>query len=446
VRFGLRTRVALVFAVLSMVVAVLVASGIYLVSRSYLTNQRQSAGLTRALLDSRSVDAAIAGGTQPGEVLSQLPVVGASQALMRVGTVWYSRGSTVPTSGIPDSLIDLTLTEGGAQQTFMIGDQYYYAVGVYTRSGLYVELFPLTDLLDTLRNGALLLALLALGAFAVGGAIGRYVGGLLMRPLRRMGAGARRLADGDLTVRLPDTGDPDLDPISDSFNEMAVAVASRIERERRFVANVSHELRSPLTTVVATAELLEEHHDTFPPREARLVTSLATQSRRLTRILLDLLEIASVTARAPVQRDATDIAQLIEGALTGRNLETDLLHGDRPVVVTDARRVERVMANLIDNATRHGNGVRQILMIAGDGRVRIHVDDAGPGVDPEEVDRLFEPFARGTGVAERRVEGAGLGLAIVREQSEAIGGRVTVSASPFGGARFTLDLPAEVTP
>jgi two-component system sensor histidine kinase MtrB len=446
VRFGLRTRVALVFAVLSMVVAVLVASGIYLVSRSYLTNQRQSAGLTRALLDSRSVDAAIAGGTQPGEVLSQLPVVGASQALMRVGTVWYSRGSTVPTSGIPDSLIDLTLTEGGAQQTFMIGDQYYYAVGVYTRSGLYVELFPLTDLLDTLRNGALLLALLALGAFAVGGAIGRYVGGLLMRPLRRMGAGARRLADGDLTVRLPDTGDPDLDPISDSFNEMAVAVASRIERERRFVANVSHELRSPLTTVVATAELLEEHHDTFPPREARLVTSLATQSRRLTRILLDLLEIASVTARAPVQRDATDIAQLIEGALTGRNLETDLLHGDRPVVVTDARRVERVMANLIDNATRHGNGVRQILMIAGDGRVRIHVDDAGPGVDPEEVDRLFEPFARGTGVAESRVEGAGLGLAIVREQSEAIGGRVTVSASPFGGARFTLDLPAEVTP
>ena len=445
-RFGLRTRVALVFAVLSMVVAVLVASGIYLVSRSYLTNQRQSAGLTRALLDSRSVDAAIAGGTQPGEVLSQLPVVGASQALMRVGSVWYSRGSTVAPSDIPVSLIDLTLTEGGAQQTFVIGDQYYYAVAVYTRSGLYVELFPLSELLETLRNGALLLVLLALGAFVVGGAIGRYVGGLLMRPLRRMGAGARRLADGDLTVRLPDTGDPDLDPISDSFNEMAVAVASRIERERRFVANVSHELRSPLTTVVATAELLEEHHETFPPREARLVTSLATQSRRLTRILLDLLEISSVTARAPVQRDATDIASLIEAVLSGRNLETDILHGDRPVVVTDARRVERVMANLIDNATRHGHGVRQILMVAGDGRVRIHVDDAGPGVDPDEVERLFEPFARGTDVAERRVEGAGLGLAIVREQSGAIGGRVTVGVSPFGGARFTLDLPAEVTP
>lgn len=445
-RFGLRTRVALVFAVLSMVVAVLVASGIYLVSRTYLTNQRQSVALTRALADARSVDAGIAGGTQPGEVLSQLPVVGASQALMRVGSVWYSRGSTVSPADIPVSLIDLTLTEGGAQQTFVIGDEYFYAVAVYTRSGLYVELFPLRDLLETLRNGALLLVLLALGAFVVGGALGRYVGGLLMRPLRRMRAGAQRLAAGDLTVRLPDTGDPDLDPISDSFNEMAVAVASRIERERRFVANVSHELRSPLTTVVATAELLEEHHETFPPREARLVTSLATQSRRLTRILLDLLEISSVTARAPVQRDATDVAALIELVLTARNLETGLLLGDRPTVVTDARRVERVMANLIDNATRHGHGVRQILVVAGDGRVRIHVDDGGPGVHPDEVERLFEPFARGSGVAERRIEGAGLGLAIVREQAEAIDGWVTVSTSPFGGARFTLDLPWEVTP
>ena len=176
-----------------------------------------------------------------------------------------------------------------------------------------------------------------------------------MRPLRRMGAGAQRLAAGDLTVRLPDTGDPDLDPISDSFNEMAVAVASRIERERRFVANVSHELRSPLTTVVATAELLEEHHESFPPRRGPAGHQPGRPSpRRLTRILLDLLEISSVTASVPVQQDATDIAGLIEAVLVARNLRPGLLQGDRPIIVTDARRVERVMANLIDNATRHG--------------------------------------------------------------------------------------------
>ncbi len=445
-RFGLRTRVALVFAVLSMVVAVLVASLAYFVSRTYLTNQLQDTGVTRALLDARSVDAAVAGGTQPGEVLSQLPVVGNSQALMRVDSVWYSRGTTVAPSEIPESLIDLALREGGAEQTFAISDEYFYGIGVLTRSGLYVELFPLHELQDTLRNGALLLMVLALGSFLVGGAVGRYLGGRIMSPLRQLGSGATQLAGGDLSVRLPQHGDPDLDPISDSFNEMAAAVASRIDRERRFVANVSHELRSPLTTVVATAELLEAHRDTFGPREARLVTSLASQARRLTDILLDLLEISSVTAAAPVQRYATDIAELIQRVLAARNLDVGLLHGDRPVIVTDARRVERVVANLVDNANRHGGGVRQVLMLMTEGVVRIHVDDAGPGLAPDAAERLFEPFSRGPEAEERGVHGAGLGLAIVRDQSEAIGGTVTVGSSPFGGARFTLELPAMVRP
>jgi signal transduction histidine kinase len=445
VRFGLRSRVALVFAVLSMVVSLVVSAGLYLASRSYLLNQRQAEAQTRAVLDARSVDAAIAGGTQPGEALYQLPVVGSSQALMRVGRVWYSRGSSVSPADIPTSVIDMSLSTGGGQQRFAVGEQPYYGIAVYTRSGLYVELFPLSEFEEILDDARVGLVFLSLASFVIGGAIGRYLGGRLMRPLERLGDGARQLAAGDLSVRLPDTGDPDLDPISDSFNEMAVAVASRIERERRFVANVSHELRSPLTTVVGTAELLEQHRDSFPPREARLVTSLAGQARRLTRILLDLLEISSVTAAAPVQRDATDLAALAESVLVSRNLDPALVVGDRPVVVTDARRVERVLANLVDNAVRHGDGLRQVLVGAGSRRIRVHVDDAGPGIEGDS-DRLFEPFARGGRAEERRVQGAGLGLAIVREQAGAIGATVAVGRSPFGGARFTLDLPAEVAP
>lgn len=443
-QLGLRSRVAVVFGALSMVVALLISSAIYVVSRSYLTNQRQSAGLTRALLDAQSVDAAIAGGVEPLDALGQLPVAGTSQALIRVDGEWLSRGSQVEPSSIPGSLIDLAVAEGGAQQRFALDKRAYYGVGVDTPSGLYVELFPLTDLLNTLAQARTLLLILTVAAFVIGGGVGRYLGGRLMRPLQRLGAGARQLAAGDLTVRLPETGDPDLDPISDSFNEMAVAVASRIERERRFVANVSHELRSPMTTVVATAELLEAHRESFGPREARLVTTLAGQARRLTRILLDLLEIASVTAAAPVQKDATDVVATIEAVLASRDMPMNLIRGDRPTVVTDARRIERVVTNLVDNANRHGDGVRQILVMAEDGRVRIHIDDAGPGVSPEQVERLFEPFARGERAAQDRIEGAGLGLAISREQAEAIGGRLLVSRSPMGGARFTLDLPVGV--
>ncbi len=408
-RFGLRARVALVFAVLSMVVAMLVSTSIYLVSQTYLTNQRQSAGLTRALLDSRSVDGAIAAGGKPGAALNFLPVVGGSQALIRVDGEWYSRGTTLPPSELPETLIRTAVLTGGAQQRFAVGGQSFYAVAVDSEAGLYVELFPLSDLLETLQRARVFLLLLTLAAFFVGGAIGRAVGGWLMRPLERLASGARQLAAGDLSVRLPETDDPDLDPISDSFNEMAVAVASRIERERRFVANVSHELRSPMTTVVATAELLEEHREGFEPREARLVTNLAGQTRRLARILLDLLEISSVTATVPVQREATDIAALVDAVLAARDLDLALVVGDRPIVVTDARRVERVLANLVDNATRHGDGVRQVLIAEGGGRLRIHVDDAGPGVAADEVERLFEPFARGERAESRRVEGAGLG-------------------------------------
>lgn len=446
-RLGLRSRVAVTFGVLSMIVALLVASGIYLISRTYLTGQRQSASLTRALLDARSVDAAIAGGIEPGRALNGLPVVGSSQALMRVGDQWYSRGSSVPpSSDIPTSLIDVAIDQGGAQQRFRLRESVFYGVAVATPSGLYVELFPLADLQETFRTASAFLAFLAVAAFVIGGGVGRYVGNRLMRPLEQLGAGARRLAAGDLNVRLPDTGDPDLDPISDSFNEMAVAVASRIDRERRFVANVSHELRSPLTSVVGTAELLEAHGDRFAERDRRLVTTLANQSRRLSGILLDLLEISSVTAAAPIQRDATDIAALIEAVLMARNLDPGLLHGDRPIVVTDARRVERVMANLVDNASRHAGGVRQVIVVATGSRVLCQVDDAGPGIRPEQVERLFEPFARGQDATDARIEGAGLGLAIAREQAGTIGGRLSVGSSPYGGARFTLDLPAGVAP
>lgn len=467
IRVGLRSRVALAFGLLSMLVSMLVAGGVFTMARSYLLTQRESASLTRALINARSVDSAIAGGEKPGEVLTGLPVVGSSLALLRVGATWYTRGVTVAPDDLPLPLVEQTLASGGGQQRFAVHDGSYYGVGVYTRSGIYFELFPLDDLEDLLRRAAGLLLGLAVASFVVGGAVGRYAGGSLMRPLVHLREGASKLAAGDLSVRLPTTGDPDLDPISDSFNEMAVAVASRIDRERRFAGNVSHELRSPLTTVVGTAELLESHADRFSERDAKLVRSLASQSRRLSRVLLDLLEIASVTGPAPVQADATDIAGLTEAILRARDVPVDLLHGDRPLIFTDARRVERILSNLVDNAVKYAGGVRQIVIISDrdpqplhDGqeppersaeraRAVINVDDAGPGIDPELVERLFEPFVRGEAPApaaaaplggDPRAHGAGLGLAIAREQADAIGAVLRAGPSPYGGARFSLEV------
>jgi two-component system sensor histidine kinase MtrB len=122
-----------------------------------------------------------------------------------------------------------------------------------------------------------------------------------------------------------------------------------------------------------------------------------------------------------------------------RGIDGSMVSGDEPVIRTDARRFERIVGNLIDNAQHHGRGLVQVLIQRGPNSVRIMVDDAGPGVDEDIRERLFEPFARGD--AASRTEGAGLGLAIALEQARVLGGRLWVESAPAGGARFIAELP-----
>ncbi len=260
---------------------------------------------------------------------------------------------------------------------------------------MYVEVFPLRDLDRTLTWGGWILVGLSLLAALFGAIIGASAVGRILGPVRRLGGGARRIASGELGTRIDLTGDPDLDPIAASFNDMAEAVQARIARERRFSANVSHELRSPLTSVLGTAELLEGRSERLPEREAGLVTVLVQQVRRMSQMLLDLLEISRINVDDPPQWESADLAALCREVLEQRGLDPALVTGDEPVVRTDARRLERIVGNLVDNAQRHGGGVVQVLIQRDRGRVRILVDDAGPGIDEGIRERLFEPFTRG---------------------------------------------------
>ena len=137
-------------------------------------------------------------------------------------------------------------------------------VALQLPTGIYVEVFLLRDLDLILTIGGWLLVLQTLTAVLVGVLIGKYAFGRIIRPLFRLGAGARRIATGDLSTRIQLTRDPDLYPIAASFNGMAESVQSRIQREQRFSANVSHELRSPLTAVVGTVDLLDRNLDKLP--------------------------------------------------------------------------------------------------------------------------------------------------------------------------------------
>lgn len=437
-RMRLRTRVALSFAALSLLVAGTVSVTTYAFASWYLLDQRETAALTRAALDSRAVGAYLATGSTPSEALDQIPSVGTSQPMIKQDTTWYTAAVTVPPDALPAGLLT-SAVPSGARQRFSIAGDPYFAVAVPIATGVYVEVFPLRDLDRTLTWGGWILVALSLLAALFGGVIGATTVGRILRPVRRLGAGARRVAGGELGTRIELSGDPDLDPIASSFNDMAEAVQARIARERRFSANVSHELRSPLTSVLGTAELLEGGRERLPEREAGLVTVLVHQVRRLSHMLLDLLEISRLSADDPPQWESADLASLCRDVADQRGVDPRVVTGDSPVIRTDARRVERIVGNLLDNALQHAGGVVRVLIQQDPDAVRILVDDAGPGIDEGIRERLFEPFTRGE--SHGRTDGAGLGLAIVREQADILGGDVTVERSPEGGARFVAHLP-----
>jgi two-component system sensor histidine kinase MtrB len=448
-RFGLRARVALAFGLLSLVIAGAVSSATYSVARWYLLSQREDSAITRAVLDSRSVAASLTFGLTPVAALEQVPSVGTSQPMVQVTGVWYTSGVTVPPDALPVSLLSVAAKDGGSQQRTTIGDEQYLLVAIQLDTGIYVEVFPLRELDLVLTIGGWLLVTQTLIAGIIGIFIGRYTFAQIIRPLLRLGAGARRIASGEFSTRIPLTRDPDLDPIAESFNGMAESVQSRIKREQRFSANVSHELRSPLTAVVGTVELLERNLEDLPERERRLIGTLQTQTARMSQMLLDLLEISRIGNDDPLLKETVSVTILCLDAIHVRGLSEDLIRvdgSDDHLITTDTRRFERIVGNLIDNANRHGGGVTAIRIArttdTDPPRIVVAVEDQGPGIPSSEVPRLFEPFTRGEDAKE--TSGAGLGLAIAIEQAQLLDVELRVESVDPHGARLVMEIPVAI--
>ena len=443
-RAGLANRVAFAFAMISLFVALLVSGATYIGTSIYLLQEREASALSRAQIDARIVDAALAEGVKEGRALDRLAVSEGSDQLLFVDGVWFATNvSLVPEDEIPQDLLLAAEAEGGAIQRFedSTGDK-FLAIAIAVDGGIFVDVFSLATLDQVLGILGAVVVGASIIALIVGGIVGKAAGNRLLRPLGDVADGARRITAGDMSARVPIPPDPDISAISVAFNDMAAAVQDRLERERRFSANVSHELRSPLTGIVGTADLLEHRVDSLPEREANLVLGLGRQVRRFSAMVLDLLEISRIGGDQVVQWESIDVGLLVDEQLSSRGLSRSLRSGDDFAMMLDPRRFERIVGNLIDNAQRHGDGLSAIEVERTGTGMRLIVDDAGPGIDREVQDQIFEPFARGDGT---QVEGAGLGLAIVAEQIRLLGGTVEVGQSPQGGARFLVEL-AERSP
>jgi signal transduction histidine kinase len=309
----------------------------------------------------------------------------------------------------------------------------------------FYELSPLTELQQVLRTLAAVLGAGGLAATAAGAAFGVWASRRAVAPLEQVAAAATRIAGGELATRLPPTDDPDLVAIVASFNSMVDALAARIERDARFVGDVSHELRSPLTGVVTAVEVLAARRSELSPRADQALTLVEGELARFRQMLDDLLELARLDGAPPSERSAAvSMTALVRAVLAAGGWEAGLLVADpdeATTVVGDKTGLERAVRNLLENADRHAGGPCAVHVRRCEGTVVVSVDDAGPGVPPAERERVFERFARGPRAARRSLPGAGLGLAIVAETAARHGGAAWCSAAPGGGARFSLSVP-----
>ena len=437
-RAGLANRVAFAFSLISMFVALVVSGATYIGTNIYLLQEREASALRQAQVDARIVDAALRDDVRPGKALEQLPVIEDNIPLLLIDADWFGARADLPPEEIPEALVEAARADGGAQQRFEVSDGgVYLGIALAVEGAVFVDLFPLQtlDTVLSILGGVVVVGTII--AFFVGGLVGKAAGNRLLRPLSDVADGARQIRSGDLSARVPIPPDPDISAISVAFNDMAAAVQNRLERERRFSANVSHELRSPLTGIVGTTDLLENRVDKLPEREANLVRALSPQVRRFSAMVLDLLEISRIGGDQIVQLESIEVGHLVDDQLLARNLPVSLREGENFAMMLDPRRFERIVGNLIDNAQRHGGGVTRIGVERAGNGLRLTVDDDGPGVPAEIEDQIFEPFARGEGAHK---DGAGLGLAIVNEQIRLLGGTVKVSETPSGGARFIVEL------
>lgn len=443
------------FAVGGLALSALLAAITFELSQHYLLSQRQSTATRQTWDNARLVRNGLeAVRPDVSEVLASVQTPTNSASVIEYAGGWFSSSVAIDRDALPLSLRQMVDAGNPGRQRFTSASGPALAIGVPlpAADAQYFEVFGLSDLRQTLNTLLEALAVAAVGTTVVGGIVGRWASRRVLRPVTDVAQAAAKIAAGGLDTRLAANTDRDLDVLVDSFNAMVASLAARMERDARFASDVSHELRSPLTTLATAAEVVARHRDELDERAQAALDLLVGDLERFRHLVEDLLEISRSEAGAmDGNEERVNVAELVVHAMQSNgDAEVPLLLEGRASAATvraDKRRLERVLSNLLDNARDHGGGATAVRVATFDGRVRIMVDDDGPGVPAQDRLQIFERFARGEGSSRRTPSsGVGLGLAIVAEHTRRQGGQAWVEAAPSGGARFVVDLPTSAEP
>ena len=459
-RFGLRTRLTLTFALGAAVLSASLAFITFGLTRQNLIDQRQDSAVTRAFANADRLSIELPSTTTPIAVtrsLNALSHPNAANAVLASGGRWYAtNGSAFDQQSIPESLIVMVAGGQAARMRTPVNGSTQLIVGVPVPdlSAQYFESVPLADLQHTLNGLATTLLIASVLTTIAGALIGYWASRRVFAPLLDVGKAAGAIAGGRLDTRLPEGVDPDLDLISRPFNEMAQALEDRIERDARFASEVSHELRSPLMTLAASIEVLENTRDDLPERARTALELLSADIDRLQQLVEDLLEISRFDVGAiTLHLEEVLVVELVYqsvsilgggGVPVIHDVDTEDL-----IVRVDKRRFGRVIANLLDNANRYAGGATSVTVERTGNLIHISVEDNGNGVPEDERDIVFDRFSRGSEGGNRSNDtGVGLGLALIDEHVRLHGGRVWVEDRRDGdhGARFVVELPLVAAP
>lgn len=448
-RLGLRARTLLSFGLIALVTSLLAGVATYSFTRSNLVEQRENAirsqafgnaQLMRTYLQTRRNDA--------GRLITTIRTENGGYAILKLtpqDAYYASDPLRFTQDDLPTHLEMLVSTGKAGVQRFSHDNLLYQAVGVPLPAvgAEYFEVFTLRDTERTL--GFILSALLAglIVATATAIALGWFTSRRLLRPVSRVADAASDIASGQLDARLEPENDPDLNRLAVTFNEMADTVQERIEREVRFASDVSHELRSPITALTAAVEVLAARRDELSDRNQQAFDVVATQVRRFDRMVIDLLELSRLDSGASTIRlESVDLIDFLRRVAQRFGfgevpiISTGVVHGE---IATDRLRFERIVVNFLTNAREHADGPTRITVHGKAATYTLCIEDNGPGLPPDERQRVFNRFARGS--AAKRGTGTGLGLAIVVEHAKALGGTVWADDNPLGGMRFCVELP-----
>ncbi len=453
-RLPIRLRVALAFAVA--MVVVLAGTGWFLYARldSHLTTAIDHNLLLRAddlaaLVDQPGASLADAGGGRlvergegyaqlldlNGRVLDATKPLGSTRLLTpaelraaRVDTIFANR-SSVPGLDEPSRLLATPVARDGVRRVLLVGT---------TRQDRAETLASLRD--ELLIAGPIALALASIAGYFLAGISLRQV-----ESMRRRAAAVSAETPGE-RLPVPSTGD-EVERLGHTLNEMLSRLEHALERERDFVADAGHELRTPLALLRTELELALRHAES--PEELReAVQASSEEVDRLAQLAEDLLLIArSDKGQLPLRLDQLDVADVLTSVSTrfewraeaaGRALQATAPSGLQ--VHADRLRIEQAVGNLVDNALRHGVGEVRVSAAATNGQVELHVTDEGEGFPDDFLEQAFDRFTRADSARARG--GSGLGLSIVRAIAEAHGGTAHAANRDEGGADVWVVLPS----